>query len=66
MNHSAHSVCDIAVGMILGYALARGFSHLHEESPLSDGADSMADHRARCRAGTTLDDGPGSVTQPAR
>ncbi|MGE3773356.1 MAG: hypothetical protein AB7I32_10555 [Gammaproteobacteria bacterium] len=42
-----HSVCDIAVGMILGYALARGVSHMHEDSPLSDGADAMSEERTR-------------------
>ncbi|HMM74368.1 MAG TPA: hypothetical protein PJ986_01590 [Gammaproteobacteria bacterium] len=42
-----HSVCDIAVGMILGYALARGISHAHQDSPLSEGADAMSEEHTR-------------------
>lgn len=48
-----HSVCDIAVGMILGYALARGIAHHHEHSALSDGADSMSEDRTRRSAASS-------------
>lgn len=61
-----HSVCDIAVGMILGYALARGLSQMHEESPLSDGADSMAEDRARRGPSANRGGGEGGAAPAGR
>jgi hypothetical protein len=53
---------DVALGMVMGYALARGLAHRHEDSALSHGAAPMAEgEEGRPRAGTSSTPRPGAL-----
>lgn len=60
---------DVALGMVVGYAIARGLAHRHEDSALSHGAARMAEgEEGRSQVGATPRPGalyPGGTTADA-